>query len=142
MAGRLTNTDTMAILNNRFGGSAMPAAPTYYYIGLSTTAPNPDGTGVTEVVIGGATPNGYARVALQNIAANWTAGSRSKSNAVPVTFPTASIGWGVITHFLMWDASTGGALRAYGLLDAPVDILAGETRSFPVGAMIVAAPGT
>lgn len=138
MAGRITNADIHAILNNRFGAVALPAPPTFYWVGLSTTAPLPDGTGATEPV-----GNGYTRVSFQNIAANWNAAAnRVKSNAVPVTFPTAAASWGMITHFLMWDLSAAGVLRAYGVLDTPVEVTAGQTRSFTVGSLVIVAPGT
>lgn len=137
MAGRMTNTDTHLVLNNRFGSATATLVATYY-LGLSTTTPAVDGTGATEP-----SGNGYARVAITNNTTNWpAAANRVKSNGVVFTFPTATpAGWGDATHFLLYDALTGGNLRAYGpLTGSPVTIAAGETRAFPVGSIVITAP--
>ena len=75
MTGRLTNTDAVAILNNRFGATSMPTATSTHYIGLSTTQPLSDGTGVTEPV-----GNGYARQAIANNTTNWPTIAAQSSN--------------------------------------------------------------
>lgn len=138
MAGRLSTTDVHVMLNNRFGAAAATATATHY-LGLSTTTPAVDGTGVTEPV-----GNGYARVAITNNTTNWPAASgRSKSNGAAFTFPTATgAGWGTITHFVLFDASTGGAVRAYGPLATPTTVAAGETRTFPAGSITISSPST
>lgn len=138
MAGRFSTTDVHMLLNNRLGNVAVTAVATHY-LGLSTTAPAVDGTGVTEPV-----GNGYARVAIANNTTNWpNAANRQKSNGAAFTFPTATpAGWGTITHFVLFDALTGGAVRAYGPLDTPTVVAAGETRSFPPGSIVVTAPST
>lgn len=137
MAGRFSTTDVHQMLNNRLGNVAVTAVATHY-LALSTTTPAVDGTGVTEPV-----GNGYARVPITNNTTNWpNAAARVKSNGVAFTFPTATGGWGVITHFVLYDAATGGSVRAYGPLDTPTDILSGETRSFPPGSIVVTAPSS
>ena len=56
------NTQINNIADTLFGrtGTTIPAT---YWIGLSTTTPNVDGTGITEVPTAG---TGYARVQLPN----------------------------------------------------------------------------
>lgn len=140
MTGRLTNTDAVAILNNRFGATSMPTATSTHYIGLSTTQPLSDGTGVTEPV-----GNGYARQAIANNTTNWptiAAPTRTKVNGTSIVFPTATgTGWGTVGWFVLYDAVTGGVCRAYGDLAAPVTIAAGETRAFPAGSLSIVMPG-
>lgn len=149
MAGRFTDADARLILNNRLGGLTATVTGTHY-LGLSTTVPNPDGTGFTEPV-----GNGYARVTIANNATNWpslTTGRGPKTNGQPFVFPTAAADWGIIVAYLLFDHLTNAAaanLRAYGLLDSYTGaagsgtaVLAGETRSFPVGAISLTAPGT
>lgn len=141
MPGRMSDMDTHAILNNRFGAVATSPAATYY-LGLSTTAPASDGTGVTEPV-SGATANGYARLAVANNTTNFpNAANRQKSNGAAFTMGTATADWGVITHFVLFDNLTGGALRAYGPLDAPVTIVTGDTPTFPIGSIVITSPNT
>lgn len=139
MAGRLTNTDTNLILNNRFGAVSIGTVTANYHLGLSSTTPAADGTGATEPV-----GNGYARILVANTATNWpNTTNRIKSNGAAFTFSTASgTGWGLITYFLLYDAATGGVLRAYGPLDTAVTIAAGETRAFPIGSIVITAPST
>lgn len=141
MAGRFTDADARLLLNNRLGAATATTTATHY-LGLSTTTPAADGTGVTEPV-----GNGYARVAITNNTTNWptVTSGRSKSNGVAFTFPTATpAGWGDVTHFVLFDHLTNSAaanVRAYGpITGAPVTIAAGETRSFPVGSIVVTAP--
>ena len=144
MAGRLSDQDTQAVLNNRFGGVTATATGTHY-IGLSTTTPASDGSGVTEP-----SGNGYARIAVTNNTTNWPSISgttRVKTNGTAFTFPTATpSGWGAITHFVVFDHltnATAANVRAYGpITGGPVTVAAGETRAFPVGSLTITAPNS
>jgi hypothetical protein len=104
-------------------------SPTNLYFALSTTTINDDGTGMTEPV-GGA----YARV---NMAANTTnfpaASGGAISNAVAITFPTATGSWGTVTYFAVMDASSGGNMLGYAALTASKTIDSGDTPSFAIG---------
>ena len=124
--GRLSDADANNMLDSRFGSVAV-AIPATYYVGLSTTLPTNTGTNVTE-------PSGglYARVAVTNNATNFpAAAARSKSNGTVITFPTASASWGTVTHFVLYDASTGGVFRAWGALAAAQAIASGGTPTSP-----------
>ena len=103
--------------------------PTTLAIGLFTAAPSDTGGG-TEV-----TGGSYARVALNPLDANWTgptAGNGQVSNNVAITFPTPSAGWGTITHFGIFDATTSGNLLIWGSLSPAVIVSTSDTVSFQV----------
>lgn len=119
-----------AILNEFFGGTNY-VPPANVFIGLSTSAPAKAGTGVTEPV-----GNGYARVTVVNNATNFpNASGGVKSNGTVITFPEASGNWGNITHFVVYDALTGGNLLMYGTLTTPKTFGVGDIPSFIVGAL-------
>ena len=99
---------------NIFNTKISPALPSEYYIGLSTTAPSADGTGVTEPP----TEAGYARVKLTSLGEP-TGGVVTNSQSVNFNESTAA--WGTVTHFVIYDTSTVGSgnLLMYGALSAP-----------------------
>lgn len=93
-----------AVLDALFGSGS----PATWYVGLSTTAPNDDGTGFTE-------PSGgsYARVAKTNNSTNFPAaatvgGVSSKSNGTAITFPNPTGNWGNLIWYGFFTASSGG----------------------------------
>lgn len=96
-------------------------AVTPIYLALYTADP---------VLIGGEIVGGsYAREIITFIAP--TAGVTS--NTALVIFTTATANWGVITHFAIRDALTGGNLIYYGALATPRTILTGDTMTVPIG---------
>lgn len=97
------------VMGNVFNVNTNPGLPTNYYIGLSTSAPNVSGGNVTEP-----TGGDYARVQLSSLAASGTAGV--VTNNAAVSFPESSAAWGTMTHFVIFDASTGGNLLMYDTL--------------------------
>jgi len=100
------------------------------YIGLSTADPTDDSSGLAEP-----SGNGYARVTSP--ASDWTAAAAgSISNAVEITFPTATGSWGTVTHFAIFDAVTGGNILAHGILTESQTITANPSK-FLVGALVV-----
>jgi hypothetical protein len=131
MAG-LVDSRENAVLDRLFGLAAL-TPPGTYYVGLMTTAPADDGSGVVEP-IGGS----YARVAVTNDLTQWPAASGGqKSNANDIVFPTASAGWGTVTHFGLFDAAVAGNLVAFGPLDAPRTVLNGDDFRFLSGALTI-----
>ena len=96
--------------------------PANVYIALFTAAPS-DAGGGTEVSGGS-----YARVQVASALANWagtqSAGSTTASsgtggttsNNAAITFPAPTANWGVITHFAIMDASSGGNMLFHGAL--------------------------
>lgn len=97
------------VMGNVFNVNTNPGLPTNYYIGLSISAPNVSGGNVTEP-----TGGNYARVQLSSLAASGTAGV--VTNNAAVSFPESSAAWGTMTHFVIFDASTGGNLLMYDTL--------------------------
>lgn len=101
----------------------MPTA----YVGLSTSKPSEDGSGITE-------PSGmnYSRVATTGD--DWNnAVDGEIDNANDITFPEASGDWGTITHYVAFDAPTGGNMLAYDELDVPKAINTEEIVQFAAG---------
>lgn len=114
-----------ATLNHLFNKAAY-TAPTIY-VGLSSTAPADDGTGVTEPLGGG-----YARVATAST--DWNSASGGQiTNANGITFPQATADWGTMSHIVLYDASSGGNLLAYAALTTAKTVQNGDTAQFAVG---------
>jgi hypothetical protein len=111
-------------------GATVPTIPGTYYVALFTVAPNKDGGG-TEVSGGS-----YARVAVTNNTTNWpNAASGRKTNATEIVFPQATANWGTIVAAALVSAASGAYTQYYwGLLSAPVAIINGQTRYFPIAA--------
>ena len=99
---------------NIFNTKTSPALPKTYYIGLSTSAPAINGTGVNEP----STDAGYARVKLSSLGEP-VDGVVTNSQAINFNESTAS--WGTITHFVIYDSATVGEgnLLMYGTLSTP-----------------------
>ena len=123
--GSFTDHWENEILDHLFGkGSYTP--PTIH-VGLSTADPGDNGTGLNEP--GG---NGYARVATS--AADWNSASGGAlDNANAIEFLQATGSWGTITHFALFDASTGGNMLAHGTLIQSKAISSGDTARFAAG---------
>lgn len=109
-----TNYFLNCAAGNLFGTKNDPAIPSAYYIGLSTSAPNINGTNVSEP----STSAGYARVELTTLSEPAT-GVVTNSQAINFNESTAS--WGMITHFVIYDSPTVGSgnLLMYGALSTP-----------------------
>ena len=102
-------------------------APSAVYLALHTANPDEDGSG-TEV-----SGNGYSRQAVTFAAAS--SGS-SSSNSVE-EFTASGGAFGTVTHFGIWDASSGGNLLYYGALTASKTIADGDTLRFASGAITI-----
>ena len=113
------------ILDHLFGkGSYTP--PTIY-VGLSTANPTDDASGLAEP-----SGNSYARAATAG--ADWNVASGGMiDNANDITFPEASGSWGTITHFALFDATSGGNMLAHGSLSVSKSISSGDTAKFAAG---------
>jgi hypothetical protein len=104
---------------DHFLGTASTSAPATVYLALFTTDPTDAGSG-TEVSTSG---TNYAR---QSIAFS-SASSGTTSNSADVEFSQATgSGFGTVTHFGIFDASTAGNLLFHGSLTASKTIDAGD----------------
>jgi hypothetical protein len=133
-----SNYTSQALLNSLFKKTsnfgALATAPTIY-VGLSSTTPAEDGTGVTE-------PSGGAYARVATAAADWNAATAANpsvvTNANAVTFPAATTDWlaaANLTHFVAYDAASGGNMLFNGALTVAKPVLLGDTPSFAAGTL-------
>lgn len=114
--GQLTDAGKNLVLD---GGLPSPL-----YQGLSSTAPNADGSNVNEPA-----GNGYGRLSLTMGAA--AGGLRQNTNAVQ--HAAAGGDWGAMSHSVYYTAAVGGTLVAFDDLDAVRNMVDGATMDFAVG---------
>jgi hypothetical protein len=120
----LTDTDANAFLNLLLGTAGL--LPATVHMGLMTAQPNANGTGVAEPA-----GFGYARVAIANNATEWpNAVARVKKHANDIVFPAATGSWGTIIWAGVFDAASGGNLRAAAALTTPRVIVATDQFRF------------
>lgn len=116
-----------SIADSQFGGGASTWAPATWYLGLSTTIPNDDGSGFTEPSTGS-----YARVAVTNNATNFPAaqtidGDTRKWNGIKLTFANPTGTWGLIGYYGWFTASSLGQPEYFNPLDAAITVRNGNT---------------
>jgi len=109
-----TNYFLNCVAGNLFQTKTSPAMPTKYYIGLSTTAPAVDGTGVNEPSVDA----GYSRVELTSLS---TPVDGVVTNTLAINFEESTATWNTITHFVIYDTADvdSGNLLMYGELSTP-----------------------
>lgn len=118
-------------LNNYLFGSTSFTPNGTYYIGLSTTAINAAGTGVTEP-----TGGGYQRVAVTNNKTNFTDSTGGiVQNKVQFEFPESTIAWGTITHVFISDSLTAGNVLYYDALTTPRTVQTATILLFAIDSM-------
>jgi hypothetical protein len=101
-------------------GIATETFPTDVYIAAYTTATT-DAGGGTEVAGGG-----YKRQLIKFSTPTLSGESAKTSNVTDIEFPTATAGWGTITHIALLDAETGGNMLYHGAVTNPKTIEAGD----------------
>ena len=132
----LSNYSAQALLNSLFGKTsnfgALASAPTIY-VALSSTAPNEDGTNVTE-------PSGGAYARVSTVAGDWNAATLADPSLVDnlnaITFPKATATWlagANLTHVALYDAATSGNYLGSGALTVAKPVFIDDTASFPAG---------
>ena len=123
-----------ALLDHIFGGEASPAAGTFY-LALSSTTPNDDGSNFTEPV-----EASYERASVLANNTNFPASVSGsiKNGGVAISFPKALEAWtGPLTHFGIYDAVSGGNFIAWGALSAPQAVVVGNVLSIPVDELVI-----
>lgn len=111
----ITKNYANSILSSLFSGA---------YIGLSTTLPSIDGSGVTEPL----SSSGYNRVAASG--ASFTSSNGSITNNGYLYFPEASASWGTISYVCVFDGnSSSSRLRYFGALTVAKEV---EANSVPL----------
>ena len=97
------------IMGNVFKTKENPTLPNTYYLGLSSTAPAVDGSGVSEPLAS----SGQQRVEFTNLGEPVNG---VISNESEISFPESSASWGTVTHFVLYDAPTNGNLLMFNVL--------------------------
>ena len=115
------------IAGNAFQTQTTPAFPAALYIGLSTTAPDVDGTGYTEPSAAG---TAYARVRLDGLS---VPNDGFVENENIIAFEESLSSWGTVTHYLVFDAETDGNLLVFEPLE--------EARSVEARTVLMFKPG-
>jgi hypothetical protein len=130
--GSFSNYLENEILDHIFGCTSRNyTSPTNIFVALSTSDPGEAGSGIAEPAGGS-----YARASTDG--ADWnTAGSGSVTNAADIAFATATLSWGTITHFALFDLVTGGNMLAYGSLSLSKAVGAGDTAKFVTGDLAI-----
>jgi hypothetical protein len=132
-AASLTDFLENALISHLFRGTAY-TAPSTWFVSLHTTACSDSATG-TEV-----TGGSYARVGVASGTGTWaavSAGNGTTSNVSVITFPTPTAGWGTVTHFALWDASTAGNQLICQALTTSKTINSGDTVTFPAASLTI-----
>lgn len=97
------------VMGNVFKTQTSPALPEKVYLGLSTSAPDIDGSGVTEPLASA----GYERVELNSLS---VPANGVITNESAISFPESSASWGTVTHFALYDAPVNGNLLMFNVL--------------------------
>lgn len=132
MAGKMTNYMENRLIDFVFRGQSYNL-PSDLYVALYSTTTTESGDG-TEISGGG-----YARVAVARSLGVWAGtqgpgttepsngASGRTSNNSPISFPSPTADWGVVTHFAILDAAMGGNMLYYGQMAIPKTVNAGDS---------------
>ena len=115
------------IMGNVFKTKENPTLPNKVYLGLSSTAPAVDGSGVSEPLASA----GYQRVELTNLGEPVNG---VVSNGGEIQFDESSASWGTITHFVLFDSPTDGNLLMFNALS--------QTRSVETATIVMVKKGS
>lgn len=118
----------LKVLDHVLGTTAY-TMPTGVYLGLSTATFADDNSG-TEL-----SGNGYSR---QSVTFS-TAASGTTSNSAAVEFAAATGSWGTVSHFGLFDASTGGNLLIHGAFNTQKSVATGDILKIAVGDLDITA---
>jgi hypothetical protein len=140
---QMTNYLENKLVDHLFRAQTL-TAPANLHVSLHTADPTETGA------VGEVSGNGYTRGAVASSLVNWAGtqgagttvassgtGGVTSNNGV-IGFPTPSgAGWGVVTHFAVWDAATGGNCLLYGSLGTSKTVNSGDAVSFAAGSLTV-----
>ena len=107
--------------------------PADLYLALSTTHPLDTAAGMAEPTIG---VGGYARAQCDETDFGASAAGIVAST-VDIPFPLATLPWGTITHFAIFDDPAAGNMMMHGSLVVPKAISAGDTPKFAIGDIVI-----
>ena len=110
-------------------GTTSYTMPATIYIGLSTASFNDDNSG-TEISGGS-----YARQSISFDAA----ASGTTDNTSAVDFPVATANWGTVSHYGLFDASSGGNLLVHGAFASSKTVETGDVLRIGAGELDITA---
>jgi len=133
----LTTYFLKCIAEDIFKHNETSTIPYDLFIGLSSTTPSVDGTGVTEPL----STTGYARVEIDNsnLIFDEADDSGVVSNHTHIYFPESVLPWDGITHYIVYDAANGGNLLMYGELNDVINVPIRTVLSIPAGTLQISA---
>lgn len=123
--GSFSNYWENTILDHLFGKGDY-ASPVIH-VGLSASDPTDSGTGLSEP-----NGNGYSRVPTTEADWNVAAGGLI-DNVNAITFNPATGDWGTMTHFALFDSTSGANMLAHGALAQAKTVHNGDTVRFAGG---------
>ncbi len=132
----ITDLEAAMLLAARFGRNPGAAPPDAWTVALAFTAPDNAGQGALQPV-----GSGYQPVDVPNDGDHWenVGDGRSVANSQPITFPAATQdGWGTCGFYLLRDPD--GNVRAWGAIDPPLQVAAGDQPSFAAGTLVISSP--
>lgn len=83
----------------------------------------------------------YSRASFINAAGNWSERDGQVTNTLDIVFPICVSEWGVIKHWALMNASTGGDLLFAGSFPTPITIAAGDQCILPAGSVTLKSTG-
>ena len=114
---------------DHFTGTASTSAPSAVYLGLSTGSMGDDNSG-TEL-----SGNNYSRKAITFASAS---GGSISTNAA-VEFDAATGSWGTVSHWAIYDASSGGNQLFHGAFTTGKAIGSGDILKVASGSLTITA---
>jgi hypothetical protein len=102
MKSGMTNPHALKVLGREFGAEPY-TEPTNWFLGVSTTPIQPDGSGVTEPDDGM-----YERVLIENISFEWenTLSGEGRQNVNFLEFPRAAVDWDTVVAAALFEDET------------------------------------
>lgn len=120
-----------AVLRALFGRTPL-SPPPIYYMGLSSTEINEDGTGKTEP-----TDPSYARVPFANEENSFTHSAGQVQNGTIIQFPTASDTWNANYWFMSDHLTNAGTIHFKGSINPSQTVTVNQQLRFPVGGLTI-----
>lgn len=121
-------------------GSPFPTSLSNVFVSLHSANPGVTGTSadVTGSIKGTSARTQISSSAFSTVASA-SGGGFEITNTGVVQFTTSAVNGTpiTVTHFGLWDASTGGNFLASGQLTSNVDVELGDTVQFNIGALAV-----
>jgi hypothetical protein len=125
-----------ALVNHTLRNSSL-TSPTAVYVSLHTANPTDAGNGAEVSTV----DTGYSRATVTTTGGTAFVAPTDgvTSNASAVNFASPSASWGLVTHFGIWDAASGGNMLFHAPLTPPEGktINNGDSVSFAGGALTV-----